>query len=315
MTGCSIKKIRKVFDKTTAVDDIEFDFHPGEVHGFIGPNGAGKTTTMRILATLDTPSSGDAFIMGYSIVENPREVRRRIGFVPDWFSGFENTTVHEYLDFFARAYELSGMERIVTVGEIEEFIGLVPLREKLVLELSRGMQQRVCLGRSLVNNPDVLLMDEPAANLDPRARIELRELVKALAAKDKAILISSHILSELSEMCNAVTIIDKGKILVSGKIEDIKTKLKPHKTISIRALCPQEELVKKLYETPKIKRLVELKKEVRFDFEGSDREVSETLAYLVERGIPVIEWHIIGENLEDIFMNITGNGGENGGKN
>jgi ABC-2 type transport system ATP-binding protein len=305
--GVHIKKLRRDFNKFKAVDNIDFSFYPGQVHGFIGPNGAGKTTTMRILATLDIPTAGDAIIMGKSIIDDPQMVRKRIGFVPDWFSGFNSTTVHEYLDFFARAHDLRGKERVITVGEIEEFTNLTPLRDKLITELSRGMQQRVTLGRALVNNPDVLLMDEPAANLDPRARIELRELVKALAERQKAILISSHILPELAEMCDSVTIIDKGKILKSGSIRDIKKTIKPHKTVSIRILDQNsEETEKALLESPGVKNVRESGENYQFDIEGDDQAVAELLKYFIEKNLPVIDFHILEEGLEDIFMAITG---------
>jgi ABC-2 type transport system ATP-binding protein len=245
--------------------------------------------------------------MGKSIIDDPQMVRKRIGFVPDWFSGFNSTTVHEYLDFFARAHDLRGKERVITVGEIEEFTNLTPLRDKLITELSRGMQQRVTLGRALVNNPDVLLMDEPAANLDPRARIELRELVKALAERQKAILISSHILPELAEMCDSVTIIDKGKILKSGSIRDIKKTIKPHKTVSIRILDQNsEETEKALLESPGVKNVRESGENYQFDIEGDDQAVAELLKYFIEKNLPVIDFHILEEGLEDIFMAITG---------
>ena len=302
-----IKKLRRDFNSFRAVDDIEFSFCPGQVHGFIGPNGAGKTTTMRMLATIDIPTLGDAMIMGHSIVKDPEKARSKIGFVPDWFSGFKSTTVHEYLDFFARANLLKGRERIMTVGEIEDFTGLTPLRDKLITELSRGMQQRVTLGRSLVNNPDVLIMDEPAANLDPRARIELRELVKALAERDKAILISSHILPELSEMCDSVTIIDKGKILASGSIETIQNNLRPHKTISVRAMMENFELEKLLHESPKVFNVRQAGREFHVDINGGDDDAAGLLRSLIERRAPVVEFHVREEGLENLFLAVTDN--------
>jgi ABC-2 type transport system ATP-binding protein len=306
-----VRALRKDFGRVKAVDSIAFSFRRGQVHGFIGPNGAGKTTTMRILSTIDQPTDGDALIMGWSILDHPREVRRRIGFVPDWFSGFDTTTVHEYLDFFARACELRGRERLLTLGEIEEFTGLAPLRDKLIKELSRGMQQRVCLGRSLVNNPDVLLMDEPAANLDPRARIELRELVKALAERGKAILISSHILAELSEMCDSVTILDRGRILASGDVAAIKKTLKPHRTVAVRALAPPEELEKALLELPGANRVRAVGSGFEVDLAGEEADVAAALRALVGRGVPVVEFSLHEDNLEDIFMRITGDASPN----
>jgi ABC-2 type transport system ATP-binding protein len=309
-----VRSLRKDFGKLKAVDGIDFAFHGGQVHGFIGPNGAGKTTTMRILSTIDRPSGGDALIMGWSILDHPHEVRRRIGFVPDWFAGFDTTTVHEYLDFFARACELRGRERLTTIGEIEEFTGLLPLRDKLIKELSRGMQQRVCLGRSLVNNPDVLLMDEPAANLDPRARIELRELVKALAERGKAILISSHILAELSEVCDSVTILDRGRILASGNVAEIKRGLRPHRTIAVRALAAPEEVERALLELPGASRVHAVGDHVEADLVGEEADVAAALRGLVAKGLPVIEFSQREDNLEDIFMRVTGGTGTPPGK-
>lgn len=304
--GVYVKGLRRVFGNLTAVDSISFSFHCGQVHGFIGPNGAGKTTTMRMLSTIDIPDGGDATIMGYSICNFPYEVRRHIGFVPDWFSGFTATTVHEYLDFFARTCGIRGKERIQTVGEIEEFTGLTPLRDKLISELSRGMQQRVTLGRALINNPEVLLMDEPAANLDPRARIELRELVKILASNGKAILISSHILPELAEMCDSVTIIDKGKILVSGDIATIKKAMKPHRTIRLKAMGNPDQVERALLETPDIRNISHVKdSSFQFDCDCGDEQIAEILKQLAIKGIPVFEFSLQDEGLEDIFMNIT----------
>ncbi len=304
--GVHLRNMIRTFGKVTALDSVNFSFHPGQVHGFIGPNGAGKTTAMRILATIDVPDAGDAFIMGHSIIREPHLVRRHIGFVPDWFAGFRATTVHEYLDFFARACSLKGAERIGTVGDIEEFTGLTPLRDKLLSELSRGMQQRVTLGRALINNPSVLLMDEPAANLDPRSRIELRELVKVLAERGKCILISSHILPELAEMCDSVTIIDKGRILATGEIEAIKKTLRPHRRMVIRALCENDTLERALLETPGVENVALLNNEFKFDFRGENEQVASILKHLVSGGVPVMEFKLIEEGLEDIFMNITG---------
>lgn len=305
-TAVTLHDLSRAYGQIQAVDRLAFSCARGQVHGFIGPNGAGKTTTMRILATLDQPTTGDAVIMGWSVRHHPHEVRRRIGFVPDWFAGFEATTVHEYLDFFARACELRGRERLLTVGGIEEFIGLTPLRDRLITELSRGMQQRVCLGRALVNNPDVLLMDEPAANLDPRARIELRELVKALAERGKAILISSHILAELAEMCHAVTIIDRGRVLASGAIAEIRQGLRPHRTVMVRALAPPETIERALLEIPGTARVRAVGQGFEVDLTGDEQAIASVLRTLVERGLPVVEFALHEEGLEDVFMRITG---------
>ena len=196
-----------------AVDDLSFSFTSGEVVGFVGPNGAGKTTTMRMLATLDVPDSGDILIDGKSILDDPSLAHRAVGFMPDDLPNRSDTTVDEYLDFFGRAYGLRGKELADAINGVEDFTGLVSFRDKTLRELSKGMKQRVSLARALVHDPQVIVMDEPANGLDPRARIELRELVRALAEQGKAILISSHILSELEEMCTTSVIIERGRRL------------------------------------------------------------------------------------------------------
>src|SRR5262249_36471724 len=206
-----VVNLKKHFGVTRAVDDVSFAFSSGEVVGFVGPNGAGKTTTMRILATLDEPTAGDALIDGVSVVEEPERARHLIGYVPDSLPAHRDISVHEYLDFFARAYGLKGAHRAKVVESVEEFTNLAGIRDKMLNALSKGMKQRVSLARALLHDPPTLIMDEPAAGLDPRARIELRELIRALSSQGKAILISSHILtrseehtSELQSLTNLV---------------------------------------------------------------------------------------------------------------
>ena len=193
-----IVNLKRYFGKTRAVNDISFEFTAGNIFGFVGPNGAGKTTAMRILATLDDPTDGNVYINGVSLVDDPERGRRYVGFMPDTLPAHRDMTVHEYLDFFARAYDLRGAKRLAVVDSVEEFTNLKGIREKFLRALSKGMKQRVSLARALVHDPPVLILDEPAAGLDPRARVELRELLKVLADQGKAILISSHILTELS---------------------------------------------------------------------------------------------------------------------
>src|SRR5215469_7072562 len=213
--------LKKHYGRTRAVDDISFRFSSGQIFGFVGPNGAGKSTTMRILATLDEPTAGDALLDGVSVVEEPEKAHRLIGYVPDALPAHRDISVHEYLDFFARAYGIRSAARKKVVESIEEFTNLLGIREKHLNALSKGMKNRVSVARALVHDPAVLIMDEPAAGLDPRARIELRELLKALAAQGKAILISSHILSELAEICTGAVIIEKGTILRAGMLKEI----------------------------------------------------------------------------------------------
>src|SRR5437588_4711046 len=204
----NLVNLKKYYGRTRAVDDISFAFSSGQIFGFIGPNGAGKSTTMRILATLDEPTDGDAFVDGVSVVEEPEKARKLIGYVPDSLPTHRDMSVDDYLDFFGRAYGLKGRHRRQVIERIEEFTNLTVIREKPLGALSKDMKQRVSVARALLHDPPVLIMDEPAAGLDPRARVELRELLKLLSWQGKAILISSHILTELAEICNGLVIIE-----------------------------------------------------------------------------------------------------------
>jgi ABC-2 type transport system ATP-binding protein len=216
-----VKHLSRHFGPLKAVDDVSFSVEAGTILGFIGPNGAGKSTTMRILATLDVPTTGDVLLAGRSAIDQPDRARPLIGYMPDRYGTYDDMTVLEFLDFFARAYRLKGKEREARVGSVMEFTGLTPLKDKLTSELSKGMKQRVALGRTLLHDPKLLILDEPADGLDPRARIELRELLKALAAQGKAVLISSHILTELSEICDSCAIIEQGRLLATGPVHEI----------------------------------------------------------------------------------------------
>jgi len=278
------------------------------VLGFIGPNGAGKTTTMRILATLDTPQGGDARIGGYSVVDDPEQVRRMTGFMPDYAGVYANTTVEEYLDFFARAHDLRGDDRRKAVEHIIEFMGIGELRDRHVESLSKGLKQRVALGRAIVHNPDVLILDEPAANLDPRARIELRTLIRELAADGKTILLSSHILTELSEVCDAVTVIERGKILASGTVDEILQRVRRRRMLSVRLAGTTERLERLerfLVEQPAVTNVHEAGPCLEFEFEGGDDEQVQLVNRLIAAGFPVLEFSAHSGGLEDLFIEIT----------
>jgi ABC-2 type transport system ATP-binding protein len=298
----------RCFDDVRAVDHVSFRADRGTVLGFIGPNGAGKTTTMRILATLDTPQRGDAWIGGYSVVEQPVEVRRITGFMPDYAGVYANTTVAEYLDFFARASGLRGAARRRAVANIIEFMGIGDLRDRLVDSLSKGLRQRVALGRALVHDPDVLILDEPAANLDPRARIEFRTLIRELAADGKTILLSSHILSELAEMCDVVAVIEHGKILANGTVAEILTRLRPRRSLSVRlAGSPEahEAMQTFLLEQPGVANVHDAGGRVQFEFEGGDEAQVALVGRLVSGGFPILEFTAHGAGLEELFIEIT----------
>jgi ABC-2 type transport system ATP-binding protein len=300
-----IVNLKRHFGKTKAVDDISFEFSSGHIFGFVGPNGAGKTTTMRILATLDDPSEGNAYLDGVSLVDDPEKARRYVGFMPDSLPAHRDMSVHEYLDFFARAYGLRGGRRRDVVASVEEFTNLGGIREKLLWALSKGMKQRVSLARALVHDPPVLVLDEPAAGLDPRARVELRELLKVLAARGKAILISSHILTELTEICNGAVIIEQGKILRAGSMEKIISGESPHRTIVIRALGPPEALHKELLVTPAVREARLAGLDVEIQVEGGDEAAAAILGQLVQKGFRIAEFRQRQMDLEDIFMTVT----------
>ena len=294
------------FDGVRAVDDVSFSVERGQVLGFIGPNGAGKTTTMRILATLDSPQGGDARINGFSVVNDPEKVRRITGFMPDYAGVYANTTVAEYLDFFARAYDLRGEVRRAAVGNIIEFMGIGDLTDRQVESLSKGLKQRVALGRAIIHNPDVLILDEPAANLDPRARIEFRTLIRELAADGKTILLSSHILTELSEMCDVIAVIEKGRILATGTVKDILASLRQRRILSIRLAGPDDRLERFLLEQPGVVNVHEADGRIQFEFGGGDEEQVALVQRLVTAGFPILEFSAQSADLEDLFIEITG---------
>ena len=299
--------VRSFTRGVNAVDHVSFTFGSGEVIGFVGPNGAGKTTTMRILATLDDADGGDILLDGVSIIDHPEVAHRRIGYMPDALPDRGDTTVHEYIDFFARAHGLRGKALADAVAEVEDFTGLVEFRDKTLRQLSKGMKQRVSLARALVHDPELLIMDEPANGLDPRARIELRELVKVLAEQGKAVLVSSHILTELAEMCTSVVIIEKGRLLSGGDIGEVARKADPGTHLSLRAApgTPQDALVRALLESPGVTRAIPRGPFVSAALEGGEDAAADLLASLVSRGVRVLECRVEAANLEDVFMNVT----------
>lgn len=305
MLALEVRDISKSFGDFRAVDRVSFQVAPGEIHGFIGPNGAGKTTTMRIIATLSLPDEGDVLVEGYSVLTDPREVRDRLGFMPDSFGAYSNTTIHEYLDFFARAYGLQGRDRVRALREVMGFTSLDGLRDKLTSSLSKGMKQRLCLAKTMLHDPSVLVLDEPASGLDPRARVEFRELVKALAEMKKAILVSSHILSELSEICDGVAVIEAGKIQATGSVESVVQGVRPHAEVFMRVLGDLAAAERALLEQPRVTRVRADRAGLVFDYEGSPEERADLLALLVRQGLRPVEFATRETDLEDVFLKLT----------
>jgi len=301
-----VENLKRYFRRTRALDGISFAFESGRIVAFVGPNGAGKTTTLRILATVDEPTAGDAFVDGTSVVEDPEKARHLVGFMPESVPAHGDMTAHEYLDFYARAYGLRDPRRTETVRSIEAFTGLAHLREKTVVSLSKGMKQRVSLARAIVHDPPVLLLDEPAAGLDPRARIELRELLGLLARQGKAILVSSHILTELSEICDDAVIIERGKIVRVGKVDDLLSRDTGRRLVRIRSLSPLPDLLKTVVQMPGVEEGRIEGRYVEAVVGSGDETLCRTLlATLVGRGVPVVEFTHHKADLEDIFMSVT----------
>jgi ABC-2 type transport system ATP-binding protein len=317
-----VRGLTRDFGPLRAVDGLSFSLEAGNILGFIGPNGAGKTTTLRILATLDVPSAGQVLLDGKSVVDRPDQVRPLIGFMPDRYGTYEDVTVFELLDFFARAYRLRGAMRRSRVESVMQFTGLSGLRDRLTSQLSKGMKQRVALGRTLLHDPQLLILDEPADGLDPRARIELRELLKALAAQGKAVIISSHILTELSEICDSCAIVEQGKLLATGPVAEVMARSTGGATceVSVRLANAGDASVlqraeRLLIEQPEVASVspddrglrVKLKTPPDAGEASGWAEVAAAriLQVMVQGGLPVCAFHPKEADLEDAFMKVT----------
>ena len=300
-----LRRLHRFFGTTRAVHDVSFEVQRGEVFGFIGPNGAGKTTSMRILATLELPTYGDAFIDGFSCINDPDRVRRRLGFMPDYFGTYTDVNCYEYLDFFARSYGLAGRQRHQALKHTMGFTRLDELAHKPIRGLSKGMKQRLCLGRAMIHDPAVLILDEPANGLDPRARIELREMIRELAAHGKSILVSSHILTELAEMCDRVGIIERGQLLAVGTVEEIQREQQPHREVKVRVLGGAEGAHTWLAARNEVNNVSHSGEELKFAHPGDrDSEVL-LLRDMVLAGFRVAEFASHSQSLEDVFMAVT----------
>jgi ABC-2 type transport system ATP-binding protein len=301
----SARNLCKSFGDTHAVKRLNFQLTGGDITGFVGPNGAGKTTTLRMMASIEEPSSGTIELDGRSIVSHPELAREKIGFVPDTLPTQDDMTVFEYIDFFARAYGIKPARRRTLVNDLMEFTNLIGIRDKLLSALSKGMKQRVSIARALIHDPAFILMDEPAAGLDPRARIELRELLRVLSRQGKGILISSHILSELSEICTSTLIIEQGTMLKFGSIEEITEAEVSHRRLIIKPIGSLEEFSSFMLLMPGVENLVVNGKSVEFDYAGSDEEAFGLLKDIVTADRKIIEFRFRQQNLESVFMNIT----------
>lgn len=300
-----LQRLNRFFGDTRAVNDVSFTVHAGEVFGYIGPNGAGKTTSMRILATLDEPTSGDAMVDGFSVVEDPDRVRRRLGFMPDYFGTYPNVTVTEYLDFFARAYGLRGNERKNALTHVMGFTMLDKLVDKRIDSLSKGMKQRLCLGRTMIHDPTVMILDEPAAGLDPRARIELRDMITELAGMGKSVLISSHILTELAEVCDRVGIIEQGKLMAVGTVDEISTTAGHRNTVHITLLGDPAGAHAMLAKRDDIDELSVQENGLTFSHGNPPEWEAKLLRDLVLADHQITQFTSKTRSLEEVFLHVT----------
>jgi ABC-2 type transport system ATP-binding protein len=288
-----------------AVDRLNLKIERGDVFGFIGPNGAGKSTTIRFLSTLLRPTDGEGIIAGHSVTRDPLGVRRVIGYMPDSFGVYDGMKVWEFLDFFAVAYQVPRGRRRQVINDVLELLDLTHKRDAYVNGLSRGMKQRLCLAKTLVHDPPVLILDEPASGLDPRARLEMKALLKELQSMGKTILISSHILSELADFCSSIGVIERGVLLAAGSIADIQRQLQTHRQLRIRVIDQADRAHLIVRNHPKVHRAELIDHTITGEFSGDDQEISRLLQELVTAGIEVKTFTEVEPTLEEVFMMIT----------
>jgi ABC-2 type transport system ATP-binding protein len=300
-----VDNLTKRFNGTLAVDRLNMEIPEGEIYGFVGANGAGKTTTMRIIAGLLAPTSGKVYIDGIDVSKEPLEVKRHIGYMPDFFGVYNDLKVSEYMSFYAGLYGISKQKCMGLIDSLLELVRLTNKKEAYVDTLSRGMKQRLCLARSLIHDPQFLILDEPASGLDPRARVEMKEILRELRSLGKTVLISSHILHELSELCTSIGIIEAGKLVASGSVQDITLKMSHSNQLKIRVSEKEEEAVKILMEMPGIGSISSVSGIIDVNMEGGEEAYVRILKTLVEKDIPVVSFHPVEGSLESVFMQLT----------
>jgi ABC-2 type transport system ATP-binding protein len=302
-----VHNLRYAYKNRLALDDVTFRVASRSIHGFVGPNGAGKTTTLKILATLLRPQGGSIGVLGHDLVRHPKAVRRQIGFMPDTLSMYRQMTVFEYLDFFAAAYGLSHAERDQTVKDVLTLTDMEGRSYDLIKNLSKGMLQRVSLARTLVHDPQVLLLDEPAAGLDPRARIELMEILRELRRMGKTVFISSHILAELATLCDSVTIIDRGRIKFSGSMEDLLTQKGESVTYTLRLASDHPPVAHALAQVEGVLRVDKLDDEPAYQitFRRDRLSPNAILQVALQTEAPVAAFQQDTRQLDEAFLDLT----------
>lgn len=300
-----INNLYKSFGKFNAVDNLTLHIKKGEIFGFVGHNGAGKTTTMKITAGLLAPSAGSVYIDGINALFERNKVKRKIGYMPDFFGVYDNLKAIEYMEFYAAMYGIRGEEATKTCLNLMELVNLADKRDAYVDSLSRGMKQRLCLARSLVHDPELLLLDEPASGLDPRARFEMKEILKNLGSMGKTVIISSHILPELADMCDTIGIMQHGKLIMHGTVDEIQMKAMHQRPLNIRVLNDMDKAVRIIKENPKVSKVSVREGVLVADFTGDDKETANLLKRLFEEDILVESFYKEQGNLETLFLELT----------
>jgi ABC-2 type transport system ATP-binding protein len=316
MSAIHTRSLTRRFGKVTAVEGLNLKVEAGSLFGLIGPNGAGKTTSLRMLAGLLEPTSGEIRINELPIRQYWREVQWQIGFMPDFFGVYEDLLVWEYLDFFARCYKLTPQRRNQSIAELLELVDLSDKRDAYVHTLSRGMRQRLCLAHALIHDPQILLLDEPASGLDPRARVEMRELLRELRSMGKTILLSSHILTELAELCDSIAILEHGNLVVSGPLEEIHRQVAGHRLLRLQILSEWSKTESILSAQPGVRQIYAEQKveplpsggearQVDLEFEGDSSATADLLEALVQAGVRMASFSEVTTDLEEAFLRLT----------
>ncbi len=295
----------KQYGDFTAVENLNLKIEAGEMFGFIGPNGAGKSTTIRFLATLLKATHGEGTVNGHSVTKDPISVRRSVGYMPDNFGVYDGMKVWEFLDFFAVAYQVPRARRKAVLSDVLELLDLTHKRDDFVNGLSRGMKQRLCLAKTLVHDPPVLILDEPSSGLDPRARLEVKALLKELRRMGKTILISSHILTELADCCTSIGIIERGQLLLHGPIEKVYRQIQRNRTLEVRFAGDTNGGISLIRSDPKVRQVIEDTRSCTVELEGDDNDVQRLLRQLVAADCGLISFADKEPTLEDVFMMVT----------
>jgi ABC-2 type transport system ATP-binding protein len=295
----------KNYGKFRAVNKLSFEVHKGEVFGFVGSNGAGKSTTMMIAAGLLKASEGTIYVNDIDVSKYPEKVKRNIGYMPDFFGVYDDLKTVEYMNFYCGVHKIPRDKRESIINNLLELVNLEDKKDFYVDNLSRGMKQRLCLARALIHDPEVLILDEPASGLDPRARVEFRDIIKTLQKMNKTIIISSHILLELAEMCTSIGIIDKGELVTKGSVSEIQKQLSHLSILKIKSTGESKELLHLLLEIPEVSNVIEGHGFIECSFGGNDEDKAKLLKTLINKGADIFHFEETQGNLESIFMHLT----------